>query len=382
METIRIDGYIGKEYYSLAMLDNAIAQLPKGTTQLTVEINSGGGSVPEGWGIYDRLKELPIEVFTHVIGQASSMGTVIALAAKKANRSMSANADYGIHFPYWQPEAPVAFEAQELINMGEELMQDQKKILELYIEETGQSKRVLEPLMENSKTMTAKEAKQLGFVSNITSEFVSLQRYKIAAFMEKTKPETKTIIMEFSAPQVSWIESQFKALNEKLNKVFTPVFKAQKLELENGSQIFIDADTDEITGKGAFADEQKSALTDGEYVAKDGRTIKVAAGLVAEVVAKKVDNAELDTLKAKVATLEAELQTERTKATTAEATKTELETSVVALKKEVTEFENMVLSGDMKGAEQTFKGQGTLQKTKDQEWLEYKRAKAEANKPK
>lgn len=378
METIRIDGYIGKEHYSLAMLDNSLASLPQGTTQVNIEINSGGGSVVEGFAIYDRLKTSPFEIFTYVIGQASSIATVIALAAKKSNRSMSANAEYGIHFPYWTPDAPIPFEAQDLINLGEELMQAQKKILDLYVEETGQTKRVLEPLMENSKTMTAKEAKQLGFVSNITSEFVSLQRYKIAAFMEKTKPND----MPFSAEQKSWLGQQFASLKETFNKTFTPVFKAQKLELENGSQIFIDAETDEITGKGAFADEQKTVLTDGEYQAKDGRTIKVSGGVVAEVVAKKVDNAEVDALKVQISTLTTELEAERAKSSAAQTEKAALETNVVAMRTKLTEFENMVLSGDVPQAEQSFKGQSLKQQTENEKWLAYKKQQEAAKKPK
>ena len=391
METLRIDGYIGADdgmsmlfggspNFSLKSLNNYLDNLPTGVTELNVEINSGGGSVTEGFAIHDKLASSGLTIHTEVLGLCGSIATIIALSAKSENRSMHENSEYFIHNPFWQPMSPTAMEADDLERLADELRSSEEKILDFYSEKTGQKRNAIKDYMQRSKSFSAKEAKQMGFVSSIISQAVSSQKYLIAAYVDPTKLKTKPTDMEFTASQKSYFETKFNELLGKVNKIFTPVFKAQKLELENGSQIFIDAETDEITGKGAFADEQKGVLTDGEYVAKDGRTIKVSAGLVAEVVAKKVDNGEIDLLKTQITDLTEKLTAAEQKAQTAETAKTELETNVVALKKEVTEFKNMVLSGDMKGAEQNFKGQSAVKQSENEAWLAYKRKKADAAK--
>lgn len=379
METLRIDGYIGRDenYFSLKVLDTFLATLPKDTKEFTVEINSGGGSVIEGFAIYDRLRSLPFTLFTDIIGQCSSIATIISLAAKKENRSMSPSADYGIHFPYWEPERPEPFEAQDLINLGEELMQAQKKVLALYVKETGQPETVLTDLMENSRVLTAKEAKDLGFISTITSSVVNMQRYRIAAFID---PKKKTSDMDFTPKQKTVLEQMFNSLTEKFNKMFKPVFNAMLMELENGGKIFIDTEDAELKGKKVFTVDDAGNKTgdpapDGAYILKDGRTVTVAGGMVTEVKDKEVPENETEALRKQVADLTAQLATANTKAEKTETEKATMETVVTAMKKEVAEFKNMVLGGDIPPAGQDFKGDPTSNlKSEHQEWLKYKKS--------
>lgn len=376
MEILKIHGYIGKDenFYSLERLDKDLAALPSDSKELTVEINSGGGSVVEGFAIRDRLKSLKLELYTDVIGQCSSIATVIGLAAKPENRSISTNAEYGVHFPYWEPERAEAFEAEDLINLGNELMGSKKKILALYEEETGTARNILYDLMEQQRSLSAQEAKKYGFVSIINNKVSDAQRYRIAAFMEKTKSTD----MEFTASQKSWIENMFSQFSKKWDKLLSPVFKNMAVDLENGSKIWIDSEDEDITGKMVFLADDKGEKTaeaapDGEYKLKSGKTIKVASGKITEVI-EPVN--ETEALKKQVADLTAQLETANQKAQTADTAKAALETNVLAIKAEFTAFKNQIITKDIPGAEQTFKGDTPL-KTEQQQWLEYKKAKAE-----
>lgn len=379
MQPLKIDGYIGRDegYFSLRDLDNYLASLPKEEKELTYEINSGGGSVIEGWAIHDRLKDSGFDLTCKIIGQCSSIATVIAMAAKPENRYMSANADFGIHFPYLELERNEVFEAQELINVGNDLMHSQKKILDLYVNETGQPKELIETMMAHSKSLSAPEAKKFGFVKNITADAKNVHKYRIAAFIHTNKNTD----MEFSPTQKSWIEQKFTDFANKFENLFKPVFKAMAIDLESGAKIWIDSEDGEFVGKKAFladaeGNKTNDPATDGEHKLKDGRTITVKEGTVtavAEATAAAPD--ETAALKAKVAELTAQLETEKAAKAQVETTKAELETNVVAMKKELTEFKAMVLGKDIPGAGQTFKGDQP-QLSDDQKWLALKRAKA------
>lgn len=385
MEKIKVDGYIGRDgdYFSLAKLDAQLAALPTGTTDLTIEINSGGGSVIEGTAMYDRLKTLSLNLYTKIIGQCSSIATLLSLAAKKENRSISPNAEYGVHFPYWEPDRAEAFEAEDLINLGNSLMESKKRILKIYAKETGTSETVLYSLMEQERSLTAAEAIKYGFVSTVTSEKVDAQKYRIAAFMEKT-PKTKD--MDFTASQKSSLETMFTGLLKKFDNLFTPVFKNMLIELGNGGKIWVDSEDEDLAGKKVFnvdADGNKTneVTPDGEYVTKDGKTIVVKDGAVSEVKEAAAATEETAALKKQVADLTAELATANTKAQTAEAAKAqaetakaETETKVQALAKEVTDFKAMLLGKDIPPAGQEFKGAKPEVADANQKWLELKRA--------
>lgn len=392
METLRIDGYIGQDDgfsvlfggtqgFSLKSLNEFLSKLPTGTSELKIEINSGGGSVTEGFAIHDRLVSSGMTIHTEVLGLCGSIATVIALSAKPENRSMHENSEYFIHNPYWQPMAPDPLEADDLQRLAEDLKSSEEKILNFYAEKTGQKVNKLQSFMERAKSFTAEEAKKMGFVSQIIGEAVAKQKYLIAAFID---PHKKTTDMEFTASQKTWLEQKFSAFTEKLNKVFTPTFKAMTIDLENGSKIWVESDTEEIVGKSVFLTDESGARTneaapDGEYKTADGRTIKVAGGVVTEVM--EAAPSETEALKKQVADLTAQLAEATTKAQAAETAQSEQQKVIVAFKQEIADFKNMVLTKDIPAADQDFKG-GKVAKSEDQKWLEYKRSKQEAAKAK
>ena len=111
--TLYINGYIGQQgffdeaSFDLTTLNNFLDQ-HQDIEELNVFINSGGGSVTEGFAIHDRLMSLPFTVNTIVNGMCGSIATVIFQAGKKGKRKMYANSEFFVHNPFWMPDAPNA----------------------------------------------------------------------------------------------------------------------------------------------------------------------------------------------------------------------------------------------------------------------------------
>lgn len=394
MEVITIDGYIGKDdgmsalfggtpNFSLKSLTEKLASLPAGTKEVTVKINSGGGDVNEGFAIHDALVSSGLAVHTEVLGICGSIATVIALAAKPESRSMHANSEYFIHNPYWQPMSPEAMSATELQSLADNLKSSQDKLLNFYVDKTGQPANTIKTFMDKSTGFTSAEAKNMGFVTNIIGENVATKKYLIAAFID-TK---KTTEMDFTPKQKSWIEEKFNAFTEKFGKLLTPTFQNKLIDLESGAKIWIDSADDNITGKSVFsvddAGNKTTAAPDGEYKTKDGKTIVVKDGVVSEVKDAAVPaTAEVDALKKQVAELQTQLTASQAKVTETDKAKAEQEANIVALKKEFNDFKAQILTKDFEPPAQTFKGQSAGVKSDNEKWLAYKKAKAEAAKPK
>lgn len=398
MHTLRIDGYIGKEEgmsalfgqetFSLRKLITFLDALPRGTRELKVEINSGGGSVTEGFAIHDKLVSSGLTIYTEVLGLCGSISTIIALAAKKEHRSMHTNSEYFIHNPFWQPMGPDALEADDLQKIADDLRASEERILKFYAEKTGQPAATLQSFMDRAKSFSAAEAKRMGFVSSIIGDSVNSRKYHIAAFIDTAK-NTNTH-MDFSPTQKSWIEQKFNDFTRKFNRMFVPAFKAMVVDLESGGQIFIDTEDEEWTGKNVFTVDEEGNPTseptpDGEYVTHDGRTIVVKDGVVEQVAeaatteaskpAEKAKPAETIALKKQIAELTAQLNKANLRAMKSEKKKLELETSVTTLKSEVDKFKNMVLGSDLPPAGQHFKGGDHYTKSQAQLLKEYQEAK-------
>ena len=138
---IFINGYIGDMFdffgdgnsFSLRTLNDKLAAMPAGTTEINVHINSGGGLVSEGFAIYDKLVSLPQTVNTIVEGMCGSIATVIAQAGKKGKRKMFQNSEYFIHNPLWIPSGPDAHNADDLEKLTSELRANEEKLVAFYL---------------------------------------------------------------------------------------------------------------------------------------------------------------------------------------------------------------------------------------------------------
>lgn len=324
--------------FSLKTLNEELKNMPSGTTEINVHINSGGGLVSEGFAIYDKLVSLQIPVNTIVEGMCGSIATIIAQAGKKGKRKMFQNSEYFIHNPLWIPSAPDAHSADDLEKLTEDLRKNEEKILDFYVKTTGSDKVMLSEKMQAETTLTSQEALQMGFIDEvINTDVVAMVKYKIAAAVELK--QTKTNIM-------AELKDEIKAGFSKLESLFTAFTKGKTVNaaqmLADGTQIY--SDTEEIAvGSKLFTDEAMTIpVADGDIVIDGGKTVTVAGGVVtaiSEVVAKKTDleiaNEKIAALEAQVAAKEAELVTAKKEVETINSIATELQTEFVNLKSKI-----------------------------------------------
>jgi len=145
---------------SLYILDGIDKEKP-----ITVIINSPGGDVFSGFAIFDTMKLIKAPVITLVVGFAASMGSIIMLGSKKGKRYATKNSKVLIH----QPLIGGVFQgrATEIEIQAKEIQETKERIINLYVEETGQPKEKIAKDIEMDYWMTAEDALQYGLIDKI-----------------------------------------------------------------------------------------------------------------------------------------------------------------------------------------------------------------------
>lgn len=132
---------------------------------ISIYVNSPGGSVTAGLAIYDTMQFLRCPVRTYTIGQAASMGSLLAAAGTKGKRFMLPNARHLIHQPlvYGGMEGTatdLAIEAKEIIRL-------RKRLYEIYAKHTGQSADKIFQDADRNLWLEAEEAIAYGLADKI-----------------------------------------------------------------------------------------------------------------------------------------------------------------------------------------------------------------------
>ena len=130
-------------------------------------IDCPGGEVYSGFSIYDTAQFIAPRVITLVSGLAASMGSVIALAAEKADRFSFPNAKLLIHQPLIG--GVLRGQASDLEIHANDIIALKKKMHKLYAERTGTSEERFQELMERDRWVDPVEAVQLGLISKVIS---------------------------------------------------------------------------------------------------------------------------------------------------------------------------------------------------------------------
>lgn len=153
-----------------AVANNVIAQMlfleadnPEKDIQLY--INSPGGSVTSGMGIYDIMQFVKCEVATTCIGLAASMGSFLLMAGAPGKRYALPNARVMIHQPLIS--GGLAGQASDIEIHARELLKTKKLLTDLYVQHTGQTYEVLDRAMDRDNYMNAEEAKKFGLVDHV-----------------------------------------------------------------------------------------------------------------------------------------------------------------------------------------------------------------------
>ena len=129
-------------------------------------INSPGGSVTAGMSIYDTMQFIKCDVSTIVLGQAASMGSLLAAAGSAGKRYILPNARHMIH----QPLGGASGQATDVEIQARELLRWKEVLINIYVQHTGRDYETLRHDMERDNFMTADQALQYGLVDKIVTQ--------------------------------------------------------------------------------------------------------------------------------------------------------------------------------------------------------------------
>jgi ATP-dependent Clp protease, protease subunit len=131
---------------------------------ITMYINSPGGSVTAGLAIYDTMQYVRCNVATVCTGQAASMGAVLLAAGMKGKRSALPNSRIMIH----QPLGGARGQARDMKIQVAEMARLEKVLYEILAKATGHSIERIEKDCDRDNFMSATEAKQYGLIDDVT----------------------------------------------------------------------------------------------------------------------------------------------------------------------------------------------------------------------
>lgn len=154
-------GVQSKKFYEL-LAENSDVET------ISIDINSPGGSVHDGFSIYNALKAHNAEVKIKISGIAASIASVIAMAASPGKLEMPENASIMIHKPYLRLIAGA--DADKLRTQAEALDKIEKGIIAAYKSRLGISEEEIAALLKKTTYYTAKEALDAGLADVITEE--------------------------------------------------------------------------------------------------------------------------------------------------------------------------------------------------------------------
>jgi ATP-dependent Clp protease protease subunit len=160
---IFLQGPIDDTVGNLIVAQMLFLQFDDPKADIHLYINSPGGSVTAGMGIYDTMQYVSCPVATYCIGQAASMAAVLLAAGTKGKRNCLPNARVMIH----QPMAGSEGTATEILIHAKEFLRLKKVLNNILLKHTGQSLEKVEQDTDRDKFMSAEESKEYGLVDNV-----------------------------------------------------------------------------------------------------------------------------------------------------------------------------------------------------------------------
>ena len=134
--------------------------------EIYLYINSPGGLVTAGLGIYDTIQYIKPDVSTLCIGQAASMGSFLLAAGKKGKRFSLPNSRIMVH----QPSAGFQGQATDIEIHANEVLSLKKRLNEIYSKHTGKSVDEVKSALERDNFMTADVAKSFGLIDEVVEK--------------------------------------------------------------------------------------------------------------------------------------------------------------------------------------------------------------------
>lgn len=176
---IFLGGPIGDEIANLVVAQLLFLANEDPKADVHLYVNSPGGSVTAGLGVIDTMRFIPCDVATYIIGQAASMGSIIATCGTKGKRYTLPHSKNLVHQPLLA--GVLEGQATDLEIEAREMLRLRDIIYKIYGEQTGQPVEKIASDAERNKWMNADEMLAYGLVDRI---------------LEKLPPNTKPAIRE------------------------------------------------------------------------------------------------------------------------------------------------------------------------------------------
>jgi ATP-dependent Clp protease protease subunit len=160
---IFIGSGINDDISNLIIAQLLFLQAEDAEKDISVYINSPGGSVTSGMAIYDTMQFIRCDVATYCVGQAASMGAVLLAAGTAGKRYALSNARIMIH----QPWGGVQGQASDISIQAREILRLRDRINEILSHHTGKAVKTVSSDTDRDFFMSAQEAKDYGLVDEV-----------------------------------------------------------------------------------------------------------------------------------------------------------------------------------------------------------------------
>ena len=163
---IFLTGQINDNIASLVTAQLLFLEAEDPKKEIYLYINSPGGLVTAGLGIYDTMQYVKPDISTLCIGQAASMGSFLLSAGKKGKRFSLPNSRIMVH----QPSAGFQGQATDIEIHANEVLSLKKRLNEIYSKHTGKSVDEIKLALERDNFMTADTAKSFGLIDEVVEK--------------------------------------------------------------------------------------------------------------------------------------------------------------------------------------------------------------------
>ena len=163
---IFLTGQINDNVASLITAQLLFLEAEDPKKEIYLYINSPGGLVTAGLGIYDTMQYIKPEISTLCIGQAASMGSFLLAAGSKGKRFSLPNSRIMVH----QPSAGFQGQATDIEIHAKEVLDLKNRLNEIYSKHTGKSVEEIKSALERDNFMTAEVAKDFGLVDEVVEK--------------------------------------------------------------------------------------------------------------------------------------------------------------------------------------------------------------------
>jgi ATP-dependent Clp protease protease subunit len=156
-------GTISDQVASLITAQMLFLESENPKKEINLYINTPGGLVTAGLGIYDTMQYIKPDVSTLCIGQAASMGSFLLAAGQKGKRFSLPNSRIMVH----QPSAGYQGQATDIEIHANEVLSLKKRLNEIYSKHTGQSVDNIKKTLERDNFMIPEDAKKFGLIDQV-----------------------------------------------------------------------------------------------------------------------------------------------------------------------------------------------------------------------